>query len=192
MITIFLVLAASSLIADALATATIFRVTAAAVPASPPLKRIRFSEGNNILGRHASRYETASSPQVLVRPNDPYSPCSHPMLTRQLIQTINLCSDTPPSLPYTDTLKNKAIGPNQVVTPDNGIVSVSQARQAGLPFPISFYDSPGHAIASGLLVGVLGSCLLWVVGFMAKVYVVWTWRAVRGFSRRLRPVGVEI
>lgn len=46
--------------------------------------------------------------------------------------------------------------------------------------PTSFFDTPGHAFASGFLLASAVSIMLWVVGFMFKVWVKWMGRAMLG------------
>jgi ABC-type lipoprotein release transport system permease subunit len=53
------------------------------------------------------------------------------------------------------------------------------------------YDTPGHAIASGLFIGTAGTVLCWVIGFILKVYATWIWRAVIGVARGLEPVPLD-
>ncbi|KAK4234510.1 hypothetical protein C8A03DRAFT_37722 [Achaetomium macrosporum] len=63
-------------------------------------------------------------------------------------------------------------------------------------FPGSMYDTPGHAIASGLIVGVVGTGVFWaiigVVVFIVKVYFVWIWRALFGIWRGWHAETVEV
>ncbi|KAG7293891.1 hypothetical protein NEMBOFW57_003951 [Staphylotrichum longicolle] len=51
---------------------------------------------------------------------------------------------------------------------DTPLPTQTQAQTEQHPFPASLYGTPGHAIASGLFVGMAGTCILWVVGFVVK------------------------
>jgi hypothetical protein len=71
---------------------------------------------------------------------------------------------------------NNSITP-QSIHPRNHPPTTTQQPQATPapthpPVPTSLYETPGHAIASGLFVGVAGTGILWVVGFVLKVYLV--------------------
>lgn len=57
------------------------------------------------------------------------------------------------------------------------------ATTASSAFPASLYDSPGHAIAAGLFVGVAATGIFWVVVFVIRVYVSWIGQAVAGAWR---------
>ncbi|SPQ24628.1 2a979ef0-7a8e-4bab-a510-4b083c42e894 [Thermothielavioides terrestris] len=66
--------------------------------------------------------------------------------------------------------------------PANATITTTEAL--GPAFPDSLYDTPGHAIASGLFVGVASTGLFWAVAVIVRVYVVWIGRGLVGLARR--------
>lgn len=57
---------------------------------------------------------------------------------------------------------------------------------ATLPFPEGLYDTPGHAIASGLFVGVAATGFCWAVAAALRYYLVIVGRALWGIWARWR------
>lgn len=55
-----------------------------------------------------------------------------------------------------------------------------------LPFPEGLYDTPGHAIASGLFVGVAATGFCWAVAAALRYYLVIVGRALWGIWARWR------
>ncbi|KAK4098054.1 Fasciclin-domain-containing protein [Parathielavia hyrcaniae] len=72
---------------------------------------------------------------------------------------------------------------NPPTTPTPTPTLTTTATTTLLPFPVALYDTPGHAIASGLFLGVAGSVLLWIIGFIGCVYSKWIWRGLGGVRR---------
>ncbi|KAK4124543.1 hypothetical protein N657DRAFT_395760 [Parathielavia appendiculata] len=106
---------------------------------------------------------------------------------------------------------NKAMSPNHALTAQTTTVTATTATatappavrratetkprtttQTYLPFPVALYDTPGHAIASGLFLGAAASALLWIIGCIVLVYTKWIWRGVGDVRRGLQPVDRNI
>ncbi|KAL2128538.1 hypothetical protein VTI74DRAFT_9036 [Chaetomium olivicolor] len=74
---------------------------------------------------------------------------------------------------------------------DNTQTTAAAAASATLPFPASLYDTPGHAIASGLFIGVAATGVFWVSVFVVRFYLIVLWRGVGGILRGLSAWGRE-
>ncbi|KAK3900666.1 hypothetical protein C8A05DRAFT_35692 [Staphylotrichum tortipilum] len=49
--------------------------------------------------------------------------------------------------------------------------------------PTTFYDTPTQAFAVGFFLAAAASIMLWIGGFMIKVWATWMWRAMGGVVR---------
>ncbi|KAL2163368.1 hypothetical protein VTH06DRAFT_5425 [Thermothelomyces fergusii] len=94
----------------------------------------------------------------------------------------------------TTTAAAAVTDPGQSQGPNQGQAPGRRAVPAALS--LALLDSPGHAVASGLVAGAVGSCLLWLAGFVLlrayRAVVVGTWRrvvAARAGRRRRRRGG---
>ncbi|AEO68125.1 uncharacterized protein THITE_2089621 [Thermothielavioides terrestris NRRL 8126] len=111
----------------------------------------------------------------------------HPTRMLTLLLVLFLAATTTITAPVTTTTTTIDSPPTTTITnainiPANATITTTEAL--GPAFPDSLYDTPGHAIASGLFVGVASTGLFWAVAVIVRVYVVWIGRGLVGLARR--------